>query len=140
MFRTSTLVIIMDLLNVMTIINYRPLYCLFASKFYAFGIPSRQFLAPPLDRTIETAKAILAQFEIVRRVRDCSRPLDSVRECSEPLASWGGVLGLIVVLDDFGWDSGRQNLHSMLTDSFWCMPHGLVLVHASSKVHRWVVR
>jgi len=48
MFRTSTLVIIMDLLNVMTIINYRPLYCLFASKFYAFGIPSRQFLALPL--------------------------------------------------------------------------------------------
>ena len=93
-----------------------------------------------IDRTIETTEAILAQFEIVRRVRDCSRPLDSVRECSEPLASWGGVLGLIVVLDDFGWDSGRQNLHSMLTDSFLCMPHGLVLVHASSKVHRWVVR
>lgn len=27
-----------------------------------------------IDRTIETAEAILAQFEIVRRVRDCSRP------------------------------------------------------------------
>lgn len=35
-----------------------------------------------IDRTIEAAEAILAQFEIVRRVRTCSRPLSSVRECS----------------------------------------------------------
>jgi hypothetical protein len=41
-----------------------------------------------IDRTIETAEAILAQFEIIRRVRDCSRPPASVRECSKPLASW----------------------------------------------------
>lgn len=54
-----------------------------------------------IDRTIEAAEAILAQFEIVRRVRNCSRPPVSVRECSEPLANWGGVLGLVVVRDYF---------------------------------------
>jgi hypothetical protein len=55
-----------------------------------------------IDRTIEAAEAILAQFEIVRRVRNCSRrPPASIRKCSEPLANWGGVLGLVVVLDYF---------------------------------------
>jgi len=48
MFQTCDLVITMDLLNVMAIITYRPIYCIFALKFCTFGIPSRKFLALPL--------------------------------------------------------------------------------------------
>jgi hypothetical protein len=79
-----------------------------------------------VDRTIENADAILAQFDIVRRVRDCSPPL--VLFCirmPSTSSELGDVLGLIVVLTGFGRNSERQSLHCMLTE--------LVLAHAHSE-------